>query len=329
MSSAHAFSRYSASSTSLGFARSAAWCLPAAGKHSKTGEDGFYIARNGRSIGVADGVGGWVQKGIDPSLFTRSFMRFALERAEALGTGLKDTSTERTHRRDTGHPYASHTLMHEAFGAVLEQNLPGSCTALFATLEQDAPSGGRLVKYPMPKRSSPSPGPYATLNIANVGDCALAVIRKNAGIVFLTQEQMKGDNFPFQLGAEAESPSDGTIVDFVVANNDVIVMGSDGLFVNVDRLEMLEIVGRQWNNANGTPATNAAIDCAAVAQQLGKLARSNYLKPDDITVIVTQLGQVEADPHYGTAEHMPETKRLQLPDYSQIEEYFAQNPVVS
>ena len=39
--------------------------LPHPDKVEKGGEDGFFIAASGRALGIADGVGGWAEAGID------------------------------------------------------------------------------------------------------------------------------------------------------------------------------------------------------------------------------------------------------------------------
>lgn len=50
-------------------------------KESMWGEDAFFIANidefRSRAAGIADGVGGWVQYGVDPSLISRKLMQFA------------------------------------------------------------------------------------------------------------------------------------------------------------------------------------------------------------------------------------------------------------
>lgn len=44
-------------------------CLPHDDKVHKGGEDGW--AASERLIAVADGVGGWAEKGVDPGLFSK------------------------------------------------------------------------------------------------------------------------------------------------------------------------------------------------------------------------------------------------------------------
>jgi protein phosphatase PTC7 len=51
--------------------------IPQPGKTSQTGEDAYFITES--AVGVADGVGGWNQLGVDPSLYSTSLMENAKE----------------------------------------------------------------------------------------------------------------------------------------------------------------------------------------------------------------------------------------------------------
>lgn len=54
---------------------SGAFIIPHPAKAAKGGEDAYYISSSGRSFGIADGVGGWADVGIDPGEFSRMLMR--------------------------------------------------------------------------------------------------------------------------------------------------------------------------------------------------------------------------------------------------------------
>ncbi len=43
------------------------------------GEDAFFISSDKTALGVADGVGGWILRGIDPGLYARMLMAKASE----------------------------------------------------------------------------------------------------------------------------------------------------------------------------------------------------------------------------------------------------------
>ena len=85
---------------------------------------------------------------------------------------------------------------------------------------------------------------------ANLGDSGLLVGRRSGRhgsspeIVFRSPEQEHEFGFPFQLGHldTADSPDSAQHFTFVLEDNDVIVMGSDGLFDNLSDDEILHHV---------------------------------------------------------------------------------------
>ena len=52
--------------------------VPHPEKASKGGEDAVCVSKTGKLIGVADGVGGWAEVGVDPSEYSRSLMKHSL-----------------------------------------------------------------------------------------------------------------------------------------------------------------------------------------------------------------------------------------------------------
>jgi len=58
------------------------YMIPHPSKVDKGGEDAFFETSDSKSIGVADGVGGWQMHGVDPSIYAKSLMndcKFAYE----------------------------------------------------------------------------------------------------------------------------------------------------------------------------------------------------------------------------------------------------------
>jgi protein phosphatase PTC7 len=70
--------------------------------------------------------------------------------------------------------------------------------------------------------------------MANVGDCALLIIRDNE-VVFRSTEGTHGFNHPMQLGPHSkdEPMKDANQWKFEVRKEDVVVMASDGLVDNM------------------------------------------------------------------------------------------------
>lgn len=62
----------------------AAALIPHPAKVAKGGEDAFFVCERGLCMGVADGVGGWAEIGVDPGLYSRELMAHAKHAAAAL-----------------------------------------------------------------------------------------------------------------------------------------------------------------------------------------------------------------------------------------------------
>eukprot|EP01026_Neomeris_dumetosa_P034939 TRINITY_DN2796_c0_g1_i5.p2 TRINITY_DN2796_c0_g1~~TRINITY_DN2796_c0_g1_i5.p2 ORF type:complete len:356 (-),score=66.21 TRINITY_DN2796_c0_g1_i5:1076-2143(-) len=79
---------------------SGAAVLPHPSKVDKGGEDAYFIANNQRAIGVADGVGGWAEYGIDPGLYSKGLMQHAKQMAEEeeLSPSSAQSLLERSHK---------------------------------------------------------------------------------------------------------------------------------------------------------------------------------------------------------------------------------------
>ena len=61
--------------------RAAAAVIPHPEKVATGGEDAFFVCEQGLWAGVADGVGGWAEMGIDAGLYARQLMNNCQEEA--------------------------------------------------------------------------------------------------------------------------------------------------------------------------------------------------------------------------------------------------------
>lgn len=187
------------------------------------------------------------------------------------------------------------------------------------------------------------------IHYANVGDCGLMVIRlidsETAGymrdrqprhlrssdmkIAYLSQQQLKGFNLPYQLGFSNipdtpqvfETPSDADVASIPVMPGDIIVMATDGLFDNLDLNEVVDEVGK-WENEHfkasvqdlRLPSRCGNKEVQTLAERLVRLSRELSLDnnrdspfailakendimwgggmPDDTTVIVARVVSV-------------------------------------
>ncbi|KAJ2796068.1 Protein phosphatase 2C 7, partial [Coemansia guatemalensis] len=133
------------------------------------GEDSLFHARIKQNLvyGVSDGVGGWNESGIDPSVFSRSL------------TAYSATAAERSfllHDSDEADPK---DIMRRAFAAMRHDNIPayGSATELVMSLSL---ATGKL-------------------RTAQLGDSTFVVLDQKQKAQFVSTEQQHRFNMPYQL----------------------------------------------------------------------------------------------------------------------------------
>jgi protein phosphatase PTC7 len=211
------------------------------------GDDAFFVTKHrlGDFLGVADGVGGWREHGIDPSLFSSSLMEAC---KSLIDNKLIDLN-----------PLTLKELLSKGYKQLLEdkQCIIGSSTACIVALHNE-------------KR---------ILHTANLGDSGFVVIRKNT-IVHRSQEQQHYFNSPFQLAIHptikdprliADSPDLASVTSFNVEENDFIVIGTDGLWDNLPDATILEEIKKITE-----PTMN---NLQRIAQSLAKRALENGHDP--------------------------------------------------
>eukprot|EP00287_Rhodomonas_sp_CCMP768_P032043 CAMPEP_0202853496 /NCGR_PEP_ID=MMETSP1389-20130828/90510_1 /ASSEMBLY_ACC=CAM_ASM_000865 /TAXON_ID=302021 /ORGANISM="Rhodomonas sp., Strain CCMP768" /LENGTH=440 /DNA_ID=CAMNT_0049532045 /DNA_START=306 /DNA_END=1628 /DNA_ORIENTATION=- len=175
--------------------------IPHPQKVHRGGEDVHMVAHQDGStlIGVFDGVGGWADVGVDPSLYARQLA--AILQREFRKSPCGPEGAERPLQ----------AMLQTAHRELDLAQLPGSCTVCLALLKADG-----------------------ELHILNLGDSALHIVRDGV-TVFKTVEQQHYFNCPYQLGfGSGDKPWDGDyyIVDDL-APTDLIIAATDGLWDNV------------------------------------------------------------------------------------------------
>ncbi|KAJ1652568.1 Protein phosphatase 2C 7 [Dispira simplex] len=250
---------------------------------TKAGEDALFHAReptSGRLVfGVADGVGGWAEEGVDPSLFSRGLLHNVHDR-------VVQTSPESSSDLN---PVA---LINQAYRRILTEGKmeKGGSTVTLGTLE---PQSGRLT-------------------MAQLGDSTYSIVRQRHTTFYTSEEQVHGFNFPFQLSAYSPSqkawaektldrPEKAIMQDFNLQPDDLVVVGTDGVFDNIYPQDVLDTVRDHLNEGrlgkliktlseSDQPITQDTmhqvelISLAHTAQSLVDLAvrhslRQNYLSP--------------------------------------------------
>ena len=249
--------------------------------------------------GVADGVGGWGELGIDAGEYARSLMlncRDAAISATAEAQKKKKEGAKGGDKKSSPRsslfvdPKAVLTVGHSRTTA------QGSATACVLSLD---PRTGQLAA-------------------ANLGDSGFVIVGGGGGgsgsngngnssevegrVAFKSPQQQHGFNFPFQLGAAgsaSDSPADAEEFLLPTSPGDVVVVGTDGLFDNVFADEVARLAALSKARGDG-PAeaaevvaafarrraadTEAATPFAVAAQAMGYNYRGG--KMDDITVVV-------------------------------------------
>ncbi|KAF5732721.1 putative Phosphatase 2C 55 [Tripterygium wilfordii] len=136
------------------------------------------------------------------------------------------------------------------------------------------------------------------LHCANVGDSGFMVFRDKK-LVYKSEAQQRGFNFPFQLGNSegSDKPSCAKEIKVAVKAGDIVVVGTDGLFDNMYESEIEELL--QKGKASSTEDLAILIAEYALYNSFDRFALSPFAKAsrkagfqhkggkiDDITVLV-------------------------------------------
>lgn len=266
-------------------------------------------------LGVADGVGSWREYDIDPREFSRSLMEecqsILLEAADGYSSGLLQQMQV----------IPPALLMAQAYDRVKARNIIGSCTACIALFDS--------VRH--------------QFHFSNLGDSGLILLRhidsdvagslkrdrntprperkSDLQISFVSQQQLRSFNHPYQLGWTGEELDEYESTSFKsakascntslhVRRGDIIIMATDGLFDNVDLDEIRSIV-LNWEERNGfirqgdtaarehrwamgnSLAPYSAETVSELAEELCMRARENSLKRDVDSPFAVRVQNVE------------------------------------
>ncbi|GIL76563.1 hypothetical protein Vretifemale_6067, partial [Volvox reticuliferus] len=193
------------------------------------------------ALGVADGVGGWVEANVDPGQYSREVVDAAARAAEEIGPGADPRQ-----------------LLAEAQDAV---RTIGSCTACVAVLGEKAPAA-----------ADKGPGGQV-LSIANLGDSGCRVVRRGS-LVLATSAQEHQFNMPYQMAHPDNLPDTDTAADaqtyqISMRAGDVVILATDGLFDNMWDEELVSMVAAAAASIpSGLAGPAAATAAQPAAQQL-------------------------------------------------------------
>lgn len=228
----------------------------------ESGQDAFFVTRvndttggGAVALGVADGVGGWMDSGVDPADFSHGFCDYMAAAAYAYPTdGLPP-------------PLTARALMQAGYEAICaDASVPaGGSTAVVGVLD-------------------PRQG---TLEVANLGDSGYIHLRLNA-VHGYSSPQVHAFNTPFQLsvippailrrmqafGSDrlADLPRDAEVTRHPLRHGDVLVFATDGVWDNLFNQDILRIVSAAmtrsgaWVGGNDAGGTRVRPDLAAVTE---------------------------------------------------------------
>jgi len=254
---------------------SASTLNPKYDKREKKGEDSLYIAPNERLVCVMDGVGGWIEILVDAGLMTKEL------------TGhIKDTYEN---RYLTGELSTLNQVLDES---VKLTKAKGSTTCVLFEVQEEAKDEENI-----------------HVKTSNLGDSGYLVLRPTATsleTVFKSESQQHYFNCPYQIGNHSKLPSKATPNEHTLHANDIIVLGTDGVWDNAFNDDVKNCVSPQLDRATlSVKNLQAVSDCISTYAECVSYDK-DYVSPftiesrqhkkdkvggkeDDITVIVSQI----------------------------------------
>ncbi|KAK4840191.1 hypothetical protein QYF36_001892 [Acer negundo] len=234
-------------------------------KSRRCGQEAHFLCREKLTLGVADGIGGWLKKGIDSGEYSRELLKNSVAALDLENRGSANL------RR----------VLEEAFCMTKSE---GSSTPCIITLRDDDHDHEHC------------------LNALNVGDSGFMF--RNNKCKFESSSQQRRFNQPYQLGNfnYGDGPDIATEIVVPVESGDVVVAGTDGLLDNMFPYEIEEILSRTQDDKNvaklaKTVAKYASYNATdrysdSLFSRARKLAGNKPRlggKIDDISVVVAKI----------------------------------------
>ena len=256
-------------------------------KRATGGEDASFVGADGLSVGVADGVGGWAEQGVDAGIYARMLMSNAQANAEA-------TTAAQSAALETEAPEAPATPGRDepAEGKLSRADVLAPLKVLVSAHAATPVQGSSTALVLLLRK--------ATLHGANLGDSGFMILRAGR-ILFKSQPQQHAFNFPYQIGSgQSDPPTAAQLYALPVQPGDIIVCGTDGLWDNLHDAEVSAIVRSELQAGRG--AAGAAKKIAEAAHIRGADPRADTPfargalaarvpfrggKMDDCTVVVS------------------------------------------
>ncbi len=221
-----------------------------------SGQDAFFVSTINSSddvaFGVADGVGGWVDSGVDPADFSHGLCSYMAHTALSLPPSTKPTS------------FTAQALLQNGYDSVVQDPsiLAGGSTACVGIARAEG-----------------------TLDVANLGDSGFLQLRLNA-VHHYSEPQTHAFNTPYQLSVIPEEirvraaafggvqlqdyPTDAAVSEHELRHGDVLVFATDGVWDNLSSSDILRLVSQSMIEARAWKHTTTGI---SVSEKLGKYTK--------------------------------------------------------
>lgn len=269
----------------------------------ESGHDAFFVSRVNESgsvaLGVADGVGGWVDSGVDPADFSHGLCDYMAAVAYEYPSG-------------SDAPLTARKLMQKGYEAVCE--------------DPNVPAGGSTACVAIAR-------PEGVLDVANLGDSGFLQLRLNA-VHTSSEPQTHAFNTPFQLSVVPPSvaarmaafggsqlcdlPRDADVTHHHLRHGDVLVFATDGVLDNLFNQDILRIASRvmatsgAWNMAANEAVTVAdSLDSLTGAPYESKAADGKTKKAVTLqSLLATELVQAAKQASVNTKRDGPFAKEV-------------------
>ena len=279
--------------------RFAAKNIPHPNKAHYGGEDAWFVSDVAASAGIADGVGGWQEAGVNPADYSRALMATARQYLEECATLYPDvtSSAEWLAAQPGAAEFAAaaerQARMARAAVSVDEEEGgmgPRPPAAPLVTSSVDGPRTA-VEALDVAHRSTRLPGSAtacvvrlrqdgrdgrAVLDAANLGDSGFLIVRAGR-LHFQTPAMQHFFDCPLQFGMppDTDYAEDAAVFELEVQPGDAIVMATDGLLDNLYPEDILRLAPR---SADGVEAAAAALAAAAAANAADPEFESPYTR---------------------------------------------------
>ncbi|KAK7923105.1 hypothetical protein PG985_007176 [Apiospora marii] len=258
-------------------------------KRPASGQDAFFIARKGDTndvaFGVADGVGGWEESGVDPADFSHSFCDY-------MALAAYESKPDR--------PLTAKALMQKGYDDVChDKSIPaGGSTACVAIVSEDG-----------------------VMDVANLGDSGFVHLRLN-GVHHSSEAQTHAFNTPTNCPSSrrlCDYPKDADVTAHELRHGDVLVFASDGLWDNLFDQDVLRIASRIMTGSGAWKATDGGI---RVVDDLGPYVEAHESDADSAQKVAATLQSAIAIDVTATAKRASMDQRLDGPFAKEVQKYY-------